>query len=136
MPFEKYLAGVALHSRVEREAPKDLPLQATAANFRAGAQVYREQCAVCHGLPGQAEPFIGAGEYPHPPQLFQGKGVTDDPVGVTYWKVANGIRLTGMPAFGKTLTEGQMWQVSILLAQADKLPADVRADLAQPITIR
>jgi len=46
--------------------------------------------------------------------------VSDDPPGETYWKVANGIRLTGMPAYKSVLTETQMWQVSVLLAQADK----------------
>jgi len=46
--------------------------------------------------------------------------VTDDPPGETYWKVANGIRLTGMPAFKDVLSDTQMWQVSLLLANADK----------------
>jgi mono/diheme cytochrome c family protein len=53
-------------------------------------------------------------------------GVSDDPVGETYWKVRNGIRLSGMPAFNNLLNETQMWQVSVLLANADKpLPANV-----------
>ena len=47
-------------------------------------------------------------------------GVSDDPPGETYWKVANGIRLTGMPSFKSVLTETEMWQVSLLLANADK----------------
>lgn len=89
MPFEKYLARVALHTRIDREAPKSSPLLGNDANYEAGAHVYREQCALCHGLPNQPEPFIGTGEYPHPPQLFKGHGVTDDPAGETYWKVSN-----------------------------------------------
>jgi thiosulfate dehydrogenase len=47
-------------------------------------------------------------------------GVSDDPAGETYWKVANGIRLTGMPAYKEMLTDTEMWQVSLLLANADK----------------
>jgi mono/diheme cytochrome c family protein len=46
--------------------------------------------------------------------------VSDDPPGETYWKVANGIRLTGMPAYKGILTETEMWDVSLLLANADK----------------
>jgi mono/diheme cytochrome c family protein len=47
-------------------------------------------------------------------------------VGETYWKVRNGIRLSGMPSFNSLLNETQMWQVSVLLAGADKpLPANV-----------
>jgi thiosulfate dehydrogenase len=56
--------------------------------------------------------------------------VTDDPPGETSWKVANGIRMTGMPGFGKSLSSDQMWQVSLLLANADKIPAPVAAVLA------
>jgi hypothetical protein len=63
--------------------------------------------------------------YPPPPQLFHGKGVTDDPVGETYWKIQNGIRLTGMPGFRETLSDDQMWEVTLLVWQADKLPPSV-----------
>ena len=53
-------------------------------------------------------------------------GVSDDEVGETYWKVANGIRLSGMPSYNKVLTDTQMWQVSLLLKNADKeLPEPV-----------
>ena len=45
--------------------------------------------------------------------------------GETYWKVANGIRMTGMPAFQQSLSTDQMWQVSLLLANSDKLPKTV-----------
>jgi mono/diheme cytochrome c family protein len=53
--------------------------------------------------------------------------VTDDPIGVTYWKVTHGIRLSGMPAFDTLLQENQRWQVSLLLAHADKLSPSVQA---------
>jgi mono/diheme cytochrome c family protein len=46
--------------------------------------------------------------------------VSDDPPGKTYWTVFNGIRLTGMPQFKATLTETEIWQVTLLLANADK----------------
>jgi thiosulfate dehydrogenase len=133
MPFEKMLANKALHARVEKEMPKTVPIEADEAAYAAGAEVYREHCAVCHGLPNQSRSAIAAGEYPAPPQLFEGKGVTDDPPGETYWKAANGIRLTGMPAFDKSLSTTQLWQVSLLLANADKLPASVQQTLAAPL---
>ena len=133
MPFEKMLANKALHARVEKEMPKTVPIEANEATYAAGAQVYREHCAFCHGLPNQPKSAIAAGEYPAPPQLFEGKGVTDDPPGETYWKAANGIRLTGMPAFDKSLSTTQLWQVSQLLANADKLPASVQQTLAAPL---
>ncbi|MEO6835662.1 MAG: cytochrome c [Candidatus Tumulicola sp.] len=47
----------------------------------------------------------------------------DDPDGATYWKVAHGIRFTGMPAFGPSLTERQLWQLTLFLKHMDSLPA-------------
>ena len=122
LPFESKIATMALDARMKKEAPKQAGLPATPENLMAGAHIYRDDCAVCHGLPGQAATIIAGGMYPKPPQLFHGKGVTDDPVGDTYWKVTNGIRLTGMPSFAK-LSDAQRWQVSQLLANATNLPA-------------
>lgn len=135
MPFEKTLAHQALGARVDREMPKSVPLQPDEANLAGGAQVYREHCAVCHGLPGQKETLIAKGMYPRPPKLTEGKGVTDDEAGESYWKVANGIRLTGMPGFRPALSEIQMWQVSLLVANADKLPKSVQDTLALPFPV-
>jgi mono/diheme cytochrome c family protein len=131
-PFERLITGIALHARVSKEAPASSPIQPSDDVYLAGAKVYQANCAVCHGLPGQEQTPIAKGEFPKPPKLFDGEDVADDPVGVTYWKVANGIRLTGMPGFGGSLTTDQMWQVSLLLANSDKLPAPVLAFLKAP----
>lgn len=123
MPFEQKLAKIGLNKRIEKEMPKSPPnLQMGDAEYQAAANIYKDQCAFCHGLPNQQKPPAASGEYPAPPQLFRGHGVTDDEPGETYWKVANGIRLTGMPAYKPTLNEQQLWQVAMLLKNADKLP--------------
>jgi thiosulfate dehydrogenase len=132
MPMEKYLAKKALHAVMDREIPKTVPIPVDETNYLAGAQVYKDNCAVCHGLPGQPATAIAKGMFPKPPELMHGKGVTDDEPGETYWKVVHGIRLTGMPGFRNTLTDTQAWQVSILLANADKLPDAVKTLLANP----
>ncbi|MFZ1917151.1 MAG: cytochrome c [Terriglobales bacterium] len=132
MPFESVLARKAQHARIDKEMPKNVPIQATEVNYLAGAELYKQDCAVCHGLPLAPKSAIATGMYPHPPQLFQGKGVTDDEPGETYWKIFNGFRLTGMPGFSKSLNETQMWQMSLLLANADKLPSSAKAALVAP----
>ena len=130
MPFEKQLASLALHARIRKEMPRTAPIDANEANDLAGAHEYLQHCAVCHGVPGGEKTAIARGEFPPPPQLFKGKGVTGDPPGETFWKVANGIRLTGMPSFNLSLSTRQIWQVSLLLANADRLPKTVTAVLA------
>ncbi len=129
MPFEKQFANMALESHIDKEAPKSVPIQLNEANYLAGAHAYLDNCAVCHGAPAKQPTAIARGMFPHPPKLMEGKGVTDDPAGETYWKVANGIRLTGMPGFKDSLSETQMWQISVTLANADKLPPSVTAVL-------
>lgn len=133
MPFEKRLAHMALNARVDKEAPKSSPLPPSEDNYLAGAHIYRANCAMCHGLPGQPDSPTAKGMYPRPPHLFKGTGVTDDPPGETYWKVQNGIRLTGMPAYTGSLSDAEMWQVSLLLANADKISAQVRSVLQQAL---
>ena len=132
MPFEKMLAHKALGARIDKEMPKTVPVTPDELTFTAGSHIYRDNCAVCHGLPNSDETHIARGMYPHPPQLFKGKGVTDDEPGETYWKVANGIRLTGMPGFRGRLSETEMWQVSLLVAKADRLPESVQHELVSP----
>ncbi|MBV8049749.1 MAG: cytochrome c [Acidobacteriaceae bacterium] len=129
MPLEKTLANGALHARVEKEMPKTVPITANEQTYLAGAQIYREHCEVCHGAPAGDQTAIAKGMFPKPPKLLQGKGVTDDEPGETFWKVANGIRLTGMPSFRGPLSDTQVWQVSLLLANADKVTESVKQAL-------
>jgi mono/diheme cytochrome c family protein len=131
MPLEQFLASTALQHAMGGETTKPSPLPANEANLLAGVKIYRTHCDVCHGLPDQKAPTaIASGMFPRPPQLFSGHGVHDDPVGETRWKVANGIRLSGMPGFAGKLTDAEIWQVSLLLAQDAKgLPEPVRRAL-------
>ncbi len=131
MPFEELLANRALHAAVAKAARVPSPVPADEPNLMSGAMVYRDNCAMCHGLPGQEPTAIAKGMFPKVPQLFGGHGVTDDPVGETFWKVQNGIRLTGMPSFKGSLTAEEMWQVSQLVARADKLPDSAKGMLSK-----
>jgi thiosulfate dehydrogenase len=140
-PMEAQIVHVPLNARIDKEAPRNAPIEPSPVNLQAGAQIYREQCAACHGLYPTASSF-GASMYPHAPQLWKphGRGVvgvSDDPPGETFWKVDNGIRLTGMPSFRNVLNQTQEWQVSLLLANADKpQPADVLYLLQQPLYLQ
>jgi len=137
-PLEAQILKVPLHNRIAADQPKAVPIQPTEANLLAGAQVYSKNCATCHGMYNQTSIFAQH-MYPWPPPLLQTHGanrvvgVTDDPATETYWKVSNGIRLTGMPAFKQVLTPTQIWQVSVLLANANKpMPPSIQALLNKP----
>jgi thiosulfate dehydrogenase len=134
LPFEQTVARLALHASVGHAADQHAPLPFTDATMLAGVQVYKEHCAVCHGTPDQPRTAISTGMFPTPPPLFETDDmVTDDPEGLTYWKVTHGIRLSGMPGFGRTLSETERWQVTMLVAHADHLSPAVQAALIQPL---
>ena len=130
-PYEKQIVSLPLDARIDRET-KAAPFGTSEDVFESGAHIYRAQCAACHGTPGRDVPYAKH-MFPAAPPLWKkhGKsgvvGVSDDEPGETYWKVANGIRLSGMPAYNHILSDTQMWQVSLLLKNADK-------DLPNPVT--
>jgi thiosulfate dehydrogenase len=132
MPFERFIAAAALRNAIGPNADRPSPLPDNEATVVAGAHVYREQCAVCHGAWGRPASATAKGMFPSPPQLLPPKkGVTDDPVGETYWKARNGIRLTGMPGYQGSLSDTELWQVSQFLHDANHLPAAAQEALKQ-----
>ena len=130
LPLEKTVAKMALLASVGNARDQKDPLPVDDANMLAGVHAYKEHCAVCHSAPGHPRTAISKGMFPPPPQLFELEDrVTDDPEGVTYWKVTHGIRLSGMPGFGDTLSDTERWQVTMLVSHADKLSRDAQAAL-------
>ncbi len=137
LPFEKQIVKLPLNARIERES-RNAPFGISEDVFESGAHVYRAQCASCHGTPGHEVAFAKH-MFPSAPELWKKHGshgvvgVSDDEAGETYWKVANGIRLSGMPGYAHVLSETQMWQVSLLLKNADKeMPLPVLQILDSP----
>jgi mono/diheme cytochrome c family protein len=136
-PFEKQIVSIALDARIAGQTKKP-PFGTSEDVYEGGARVYKAECAACHGSPGRDVKFAKY-MYPVAPQLWKKHargnvvGVSDDAPGETYWKVANGIRLTGMPAFDHVLTDTQMWQVTLLLKNAgQQLPDPVVKILTAP----
>jgi mono/diheme cytochrome c family protein len=124
-PHEEQLVHIPLNARIQKELI-GTHMQPDQPTLTAGARIYVDRCAFCHGLHNKPA-AIGANMYPDAPSLLEPHrnnpdvvGVSDDPAAETYWKVLNGIRLTGMPAFKTQLSDDEIWQVSIFLANANK----------------
>lgn len=81
------------------ERGKANPLPANAENLREGLEHFADHCAVCHGNSGAGDTPIGRGLYPKPPILREARtqSLSD---GELFSIIQNGIRFTGMPAFG------------------------------------
>ena len=126
--LETWMARTALNATLRRDAPKDLnPVALTEQNLLNGVHLFAQNCAVCHGsAKGNASSSpIAKGLYQKPPQLAT-EGVEDDPEGFSFWKIKHGIRLTGMPSFGYSLSDQEIWTLALFLKHMDKLPPAVQ----------
>jgi thiosulfate dehydrogenase len=126
--LETWMARTSLDATLRRDAPKGQnPMALTEQNLLDGVHLFALNCAVCHGsAKGAASPSpIAKGLYQKPPQLAT-DGVEDDPEGESFWKITHGIRLTGMPSFGYSLSDRQIWTLALFLKHMDKLPPAVQ----------
>jgi thiosulfate dehydrogenase len=126
--LETWMARTSLDATLRRDAPTGQnPVELTEQNLLNGVHLFAENCAVCHGsAKGASSPSpIAKGLYPRPPQMAT-DGVEDDPEGLSFWKIKHGIRLTGMPSFGYSLNDQQIWTLAVFLKNMDKLPPAVQ----------
>src|SRR5665647_2502290 len=126
--LETWMAQTSLDATLSRNAPHSQnPVALTEGNLLDGVHLFAQNCAVCHGSAkgdASASP-IAKGLYQKPPQMAT-DGVEDDPEGDSFWKIKHGIRLTGMPSFGYTLNDQQIWTLALFLKHMDKLPPVVQ----------
>ena len=120
--MERWAAKTSLRASLQHSGAAAIrnPLPVTNENLLAGIKLYAQDCAICHGAASGEGSDVAKGLYQDPPQ-FHREGVEDDPAGIVYWKIAHGLRWTGMPAFGKTLSEKQLWQLTLFLQKMDHL---------------
>jgi thiosulfate dehydrogenase len=119
--LERWAANASLDAALNRDVPGlQNPLQANDVNELAGAKLFGQNCAVCHGDSSGRPTVIAFGMYQRAP-TFGRRGLTHEPDAETYWKITHGIRLTGMPSFVKTLDDTQRWQIATFLKHMDTL---------------
>jgi thiosulfate dehydrogenase len=125
--LERWAARTSLNATIAREAKDDPnPLPLDDENLDDGIKLYAANCMICHGAADGAASHVAKGLYQHAPQLGR-HGVEDHAENESYWKIEHGIRLTGMPSFGKSLNEKQIWQLTMFLKHMDALPPGPRA---------
>ncbi|MGI4852887.1 MAG: c-type cytochrome [Janthinobacterium lividum] len=136
--WEPLVQAIPLKSRALSEA-KPAPFPASEEVFEAAAHTYRAQCSQCHGTPG-AESALGRDMVPRAQQFFaprERRAIATQAPGEVFWKTAFGIRRSGMPAYNRSLSNTQLWQLSLLLHSAgDELPTPVQTILTAGVPSR
>jgi mono/diheme cytochrome c family protein len=100
-------------------------LNATPEMVRAGAQHYAMLCAGCHLAPGIAKSEVRTGLYPHPPNLAEEEMQESRRA---FWIIKHGIKMSAMPAWGKSLDDAAVWDV---VAFVRKMPGMSPQDYQQ-----
>lgn len=96
--------------------------------MEAGFRNYHEMCRLCHGAPGYSQTEIAKGLYPPPPGLTKEESVKDRNNAQFYWVIKNGIKMTGMAAFGPTHEEQELWGIVAFLRKLPSLkPEEYKA---------
>ena len=94
----------------------------------AGAEHYAALCVGCHLAPGVTKSDIRAGLYPHPPNLAQED--TRDAQSA-FWTVKHGIKMSAMPAWGKTLDDAAIWDLVAFLRQMPSMTPETYQQLSK-----
>lgn len=98
------------------------PGEVTPAMLRNGTSHYQSMCVVCHGAPGVPRGEIGEGLKPEPPELSHVARERSE--AEIFWVLQNGIRHTGMPAFGATHSEEDLWALAAFVERLDGMSPD------------
>lgn len=119
-----WVLSTTMQESVHRNARQvTVPADLERRSLSLGIDHYREMCVTCHGAPGIDRSDIGQGLNPQPPLLQ--KAVSQWKPAELYWIIRNGVKMTGMPAFGPTHTENQLWAITALVR---RLPAMTPAE--------
>ena len=126
--LEKAVATAFFNRSVARRAPKTANPLSGPDVVRAGLAHYREMCVTCHGAPGVDASEAGEGLNPPAPDLTLG-GVQSKSDGELFWIVQQGVRMTGMPAFGPTHKDPEIWKIVAFLRHLPQITKDEQAAL-------
>lgn len=128
--LEAMLARNVRHLAIPSDARKqNNPMPDTPDNLRDARRHFADHCAVCHGNNGSGETMLGRGMYPKPPDLRAGEtqNLSD---GEIFWIIENGVRFTGMPAFGGTHGSDQdSWKLVRFIRHLPNLAPDEQMEM-------
>jgi len=105
----------------------DVPELSDEARLATGGKAFDEMCAACHGAPGK-KPLLGAKDMNPPPPDLADTASQRTPKEL-FWAVKNGIRMTGMPAWGATHSDVQIWDLVAFMGRLPEISPDAYRNL-------
>ncbi|MBX9688013.1 MAG: cytochrome c [Candidatus Obscuribacterales bacterium] len=127
--IERWMAKTSIRAYLKGHTPQTKnPLPVNNENLSNGCKLYVNNCAVCHGLADGKKSKISEGFNKSAPIFVnEAEEWSKDPDGLIYWFIEHGVRLTAMPAYSKSMTETEKWQVVMFIKEMYKLPEPVKS---------
>lgn len=97
----------------------------------AGVPHFHATCRLCHEAPGYRRAEFAEGLYPLPPSMTSGSVQQTLSDAEIYWIVKHGIKLTGMPAFGPTHDEKELWGIVAIVKEIARMSPEQYRQLAR-----
>jgi mono/diheme cytochrome c family protein len=111
----------SIDSRADNITQPDQSVLADPKTLRIGFEHYNEMCLVCHGAPGTDPGEARVGLNPKPPLLAE--VANEIPTNEMFWVIKNGIKMTGMPAWGPTHSDDKIWAIVAFVKSLPKMSA-------------
>jgi mono/diheme cytochrome c family protein len=129
--LEMFLARKSRHLSIPEKAKEEKNPVADSAEMQRDARMhFADHCAVCHGNDGSGDTMMGRGMYPKPPDL-RGERTQKLSDGELFWIIENGVRFTGMPAFGggEHQNPADSWKLVRFIRHLPQLTAEERMEM-------
>jgi mono/diheme cytochrome c family protein len=127
--MEAMLARNARHLAIPANARNEHnPVLASDLTLHQARAHFADHCAACHGNDGGGDTMYGKGLYPKPPDLRlpETQKLSD---GELFWIIENGIRFTGMPAFGGHGSQEDSWKLVLFIRHLPQLAMEERVEM-------
>lgn len=126
--FTRWAFDTTMHNAVEQRAAAHAPPGTVGPDrIAAGATAYRASCQHCHAGPGVERADWASGMRPRPPHLTE--AATKWEPAEVFWLDRHGIRMSGMPAFGPTHDDEQLWNIVAFVKQLPAMTPERYASL-------
>ena len=107
--LERVIFSSTMRHSVQARAGKESREVWSEDQVRSGFEEYDKMCIICHAAPGKEHSEIRKGLQPEPPNLAEAAKQWTAPE--LFWIIKNGVKMTGMPAFGPTHTDEKIWNI-------------------------
>jgi mono/diheme cytochrome c family protein len=127
--LETELARAARSQAIPASAKREInPYTSTPENVREGREHFASDCAICHADLGNGLTEIGRNLYPPPPDMRLA-GTQDLTDGELYYIISNGVRMSGMPGWGESRRNEDIWKLVLFIRRLPQLSVEEEKDM-------